>query len=180
MNDRLRHEQFLHLFLPLQPGLHGYLRTLILNRTDAEDVLQAAATVMWEKFDEFQPGTRFDRWAYNIAHLQALRHLTACKRNKLVFNEGVLALLADEAVAINQNAGEITDALESCVAALPERDRELLKKRFGPKGATNRSVATSLGRSEGAISRTLSRLFDNLLECIRQRVDLHAKESRPR
>ena len=66
MDKLSRHERFMQLFLPTQQGLCGYLRTLVPNPSDAEDVLQAAATVMWQKFDEFQPGTRFDHWAYHI------------------------------------------------------------------------------------------------------------------
>ena len=167
MDDRLKHERFLQLFLPIQPGLQSYLRTLIPNRTDAEDVLQAAAVVIWEKFDDFEPGTRFDHWAYHIAHLQALCHLANCKRSKLVFGEKVLTLLAEQAAAVGARADEIMDALESCTEKLPEKDRDLLRLRFEP-GNTNRSVALAVGRSEGAVSRSLSRLYDNLLDCIEQ------------
>jgi RNA polymerase sigma-70 factor, ECF subfamily len=168
MDDCPKHERFLQLFLPVQPGLHSYLRTLIPNRTDAEDILQAAAMVMWEKFDDFQPGTRFDRWAYHVAHLQAQCYLTRCRRSKLVFGEEVFALLADQAAALSEGTSAIMDALDLCVARLPEKDRELLRLRF-EQGGTNRSVALALGRSEGTVSRALSQLYDDLLECIEQR-----------
>ena len=168
MDNRPKHERFLELFLPVQVGLHSYLRTLIPNRTDAEDVLQAVAAVIWEKFDDFQPGTRFDHWAYHIAHLQALCYLAECKRSKLVFGEEVFALLADQAATISESTSEIMDALDLCVERLSEGDRDLLRLRF-ERGATNRSVALVLGRSEGAVSRVLSQLYDDLLECIEQR-----------
>jgi len=168
MNDRPKHERFLQLFLPIQAGLHGYLRTLIPNRTDAEDVLQEVAAVIWEKFDDFQPGTRFDHWAYHIAHLQALCYLTERRRSKLVFGEEVFALLADQAASLSESAREIMDALELCMERLSEADREMLRLRF-ERGGTNRSVALALGRSEGAVSRALSQLYDDLLECIEQR-----------
>jgi RNA polymerase sigma-70 factor, ECF subfamily len=163
-----QHERFIQLFLPLQSGLQGYLRTLIPNRSDAEDVLQAVATVIWERFDEFQPGTRFDSWAYQIAYLQALRFLKERKRSKLVFSEDVVTLLADEAAKIGTNTSEVVDALDLCVEELPEIDRDLLRLRF-ESGANNRSVASVLGRSEGAISRALTRLYRDLLHCIQRR-----------
>lgn len=165
MDDQAKHERFLNLFLPVHPGLHSYLRTLIPNRADAEDVLQAAAAIMWEKIDEFQPGTRFDRWAYHIAHLQAMCYLTGRKRSKLVFGEEVVSLLADQAATLSENTSEVMDALELCVARLSEKHRELLRLRF-EHGGTNRSVALALGRSEGSVSRALSQLYDDLLECI--------------
>jgi RNA polymerase sigma factor (sigma-70 family) len=80
----------------------------------------------------------------------------------------MIALLADQAATLSENTSEIMDALERCVAKLSDKDRELLRLRF-ERGNTNRSVAAALGRSEGAVSRTLSRLYDDLLECIEHR-----------
>ena len=56
MDNKSQHQQFIRLFLEIQPQIYGYLRTMIFNRTDAEDVLQDVASVLWKKFDEFQPG----------------------------------------------------------------------------------------------------------------------------
>jgi RNA polymerase sigma-70 factor, ECF subfamily len=167
MDELSRHERFMQLFLPAQQGLYGYLRTLISNPSDAEDVLQNAAAVMWEKFDDFQPGTRFEYWAYHICRLQALRHLKERKRSKLVLSDDVLALLADRAVIISDSTSEVIDALEVCVERLSQQDRELLRIRFEP-GATNRSVARTIGCSEMNISRTLNHIYGDLLECIQR------------
>ena len=147
MDDLPRHDRFMRLFLPVQRGLYGYLRTLVPNRADADDVLQAATTVMWEKFDDFQPNTQFAHWAYHIARLQALRYLKERKRSKLIFSDDVLAMIADRAVAVGNAASEAADALEVCTEQLSEQDHELLRMRFEP-GATNRSVSHTLGRPE--------------------------------
>jgi RNA polymerase sigma-70 factor, ECF subfamily len=160
-----RHDRFMQMFLPVQQSLYGYVRTLILNSSDAEDVLQAAAAVMWEKFDDFQPGTRFGSWAYHICHLQALCHLKERKRSKLVFSDDVLTLLADRTAVISEGTREVTDSLELCVERLAQQDRELLQMRF-ESGGTNRSVACSTGRSEMSVSRALNRIYGDLLECI--------------
>jgi DNA-directed RNA polymerase specialized sigma subunit len=55
-----------------------------------------------------------------------------------------------------------------CVERLSEQDRELLRIRFEP-GATNRSVSAAVGRPERTVSRILSQLYGNLLECIQRR-----------
>jgi RNA polymerase sigma-70 factor (ECF subfamily) len=165
MDDLRRHERFMQLFLPVQRGLFGYLRTLVPNAADAEDVLQASAAVMWEKFDEFDPGTRFEYWAYHIARLQTLRYLKERKRGRLVFSEAAITLLADRSIAVSSSTREVMDSLDSCVEGLSPQDREILQLRFQP-GATNRSVAVAVNRSESVVSRTLSRVYGNLLECI--------------
>lgn len=168
MNDIARYERFMQLFLPMQRAICVYLRSLVPNRTDAEDVLQAAATVMWERFDDFQPGTRFDQWAYQIARFQALRYLKERKRDKLVFSDEVLDLIADRAATVSGDTNDALDALELCVERLTDQNRELLRMRFEP-GATNRSVAGAVGRPERTVSRNLSQLYDDLLRCIQQR-----------
>ena len=167
MNDLSRHERFMQLFLPVQRGLYGYLRTLVPNSADAEDVLQAATAVMWERFDDFRPETRFDYWAYHIVHLQALRHLKERKRSKLVFSDALLALLADRSVTICSATSEVLDALELCMEQLSDKDHELLRLRFEP-GATNRSVALALGCSESTVSRALGQVYGDLMECIQR------------
>jgi len=162
----------MQLFLPAQQGLYGYLRTLIPNSSDAEDVLQAAAAVMWEKFDEFQLGTRFEYWAYHICRLQALRFLKDRKRRKLVLSEDVLALLADRAEVICNSTRDVMDVMEICVEKLTPQDQEMLRLRFEP-GGTNRSVARTMGSSEMTVSRTLTQIYGNLLECIRRGTASH-------
>jgi RNA polymerase sigma-70 factor, ECF subfamily len=168
MEDPSRHERFMELFLPVQRGLYGYVRTLVPNPADADDVLQASAMVMWERFDDFQPETRFEYWAYHIAYLQALCHLKQRKRSKLVFSDAVLTLLADRSAAIGSASSEVIDALELCMEHLSEQDRELLRRRF-ESGATNRSVALATGRSEATISRVLGRVYGDLMECIQRK-----------
>ena len=158
------------MFAQVQPQVYCYLRTLIFNRADVDDVLQDVACIMWEKFDQFQPGTRFDQWACTIAHHQAMAYFLKGRRDRLVFSEDVLALIADKAVAEHQAFDEFQDALQRCLAELSEQDREVIRSSLQPL-ATNRSVAATLGRSETAISRALSRIYALLLDCIRRRTN---------
>jgi RNA polymerase sigma-70 factor, ECF subfamily len=170
MSDKSQHEQFLRMFLTVQPRVYGYLRTMILNRADAEDVLQDVASVLWRKFDEFQPGTQFDRWAFTVAYNQVMSYHLKRRRDRLVFKDDVLALIADRAITESRTLDEFQDALQGCLDELSEQDRQLVRLRFEPQ-ATNRSVATAVGRSETAVSRTLHRIYAKLLGCVRRRTD---------
>jgi RNA polymerase sigma-70 factor, ECF subfamily len=157
----------MQLFLKAQPRVYSYLRTMVLNYNDAEDVFQEVASVLWQKFDEFQPGTRFDHWACKVAYNQALFHRQKRQRSKLVFGDDVLALIAEKAAAENETFEEFQDAMRGCVQELPQRDREMIRLRFESE-ATNRSVAHAMGRSETAISRGLTRVYATLLDCVRK------------
>jgi RNA polymerase sigma-70 factor, ECF subfamily len=170
MDQNLQHEQFLRLFMQVQPQIYSYLRTVIFNRTDADDVFQNVACILWQKFDQFQPGTRFDHWACSIAYHQAMAHIQKGRRDRLVFGADVLALIADKAASENQTFSTFQDALPECLEKLPEQDKQVIRLRFEPL-ATNRSVAAALGRSETAVSRVLSRIYATLLNCIRDRTE---------
>jgi RNA polymerase sigma-70 factor (ECF subfamily) len=170
MNDNSQHEQFMRLFLEAQPHIYGYLRTMIFNRADAEDVLQEVASVLWKKFDEFQPGTLFDRWASTVAYHQVMAYHLKRRRDRLVFSEDVLSLIADRAATECKSLGEFQDGLQECLDKLSEQDRHLIHLRFEPK-ATNRLVATAVGRSETAVSRALHRIYALLLNCVQHRTD---------
>lgn len=169
MDELSDHEQFLRLFLQHQPQIYGYLRTMIFNRADAEEVLQDVATVLWRKFDQFEPGTRFDQWAYRVAHNQVLYYRQKKQRDVLVFQGELLETIAGQTIAENEHLGERGDALEECLQKLPSCDRELIRQRFQP-GETNRSVARAAGRSESTISRTLDRIYAALLQCVQTRL----------
>jgi len=128
-------------------------------------VLQETALVLWEKFDQFEPGTHFDRWAYRIAHLQVMYHRQKKARDRLRFSDALVEQLGEEMMAESQHAEAIQDALSQCLGKLPAIDQELVRQRYRGD-ATNRDLAHESGRSESAISRALNRIYMKLLHCI--------------
>lgn len=176
MSEDSRQEQFLRLFLQHQLQVEAYVRSLVPNRTDAEELLQDVAAVLWRKFDDFQLGTRFDHWACHVAHNHVLYYFRRKRRDTQVFADYVLTAVAQEAIRQNDVWPERRDALETCLQQLPQADRELIQARFQPS-TTNRTVAHQTGRSETAISRALNRIYTALLNCIEQRIESSAKRS---
>jgi len=160
------HETFMRLWVRHQSQVYAYIRALVFRRADAEDVLQEVAIVLWRKFDQFVPGSRFDQWAYRVARNQVLYYRQKSTRDRLLFSQELMDQLADELAASHPARGEYLDALESCLDGLPEDDRALVQQRHEP-GATNRSVSKLRGKSESAISRALDRIYLALLQCIR-------------
>lgn len=165
MSQPVRHEQFLRLFLNCQPRLHAFIRSLVFSRADADDVLQETALVLWEKFDQFEPGTRFDRWALRTAHFQVMYHRQKKARDRLQFSDALIEKLAADGLSEGDRLEATRDALAGCLAALPAAERELVRRRYQP-ASTNRDVARATGRSESAISRALNRIYASLLLCI--------------
>jgi RNA polymerase sigma-70 factor (ECF subfamily) len=165
MSQNARHEEFMRLFLTCQPRVFAFIRSLVYSRADADDVLQETALVLWEKFDQFEPGTRFDRWAFRIAHFQVMYHRQKKARDRLRFSDALIEQLGDEMLRETQQLEATEGALAHCLDQLPEPEKQLIRQRY-QGDATNRDVARDSGRSESAISRGLNRIYMKLLLCI--------------
>ena len=50
-------EQFVSLLTRYQQRVYLFILSLVPDRADAEDVLQETNLVLWQKFDDFTPGS---------------------------------------------------------------------------------------------------------------------------
>jgi RNA polymerase sigma-70 factor (ECF subfamily) len=172
-SDGPDHEAYMRLWVRHQSQVYAYIRALVYCRGDAEDILQEVAVVLWRKFDQFEPGSRFDQWAYRVARNQVLYYRQKRQRDRLVFGPELMDRIADEMAAARPAREGYLEALESCLDGVVSDDRALVRRRHEP-GATNRSLSQALGRSESAISRALSRIYLALLQCVRGKMDPEA------
>src|SRR6266851_6487681 len=132
---------FLRLFLQNERRLYAYILTLLPNRADADDVLQEASLVMWDKFDDEHPPVDFVAWGCRIAYFKVLDFRKKRQRSRVYFSQAMLERVAETAVeqAATLQLDERRDALAECIAKLSARDRTLLSRRFG-EGATTQST----------------------------------------
>jgi len=162
-----QHDEFMSLFLEHQPRIYGYIRSLLFQKADADDVMQETASVLWKKFDEFERGTHFDRWAMRVAFHQVryFRQKKARESKRLQFSDTLVEILSEEAEVMADQSEEMAGALAVCVRKLPDKDRQMVGWRF-EEGATNRSVSKKIEKSESVVSRNLSRIYETLMRCI--------------
>ena len=162
--DANRNDKIVELLTGAQQQLTRYVRTLVPNRADADEVLQETNLFIWRNADQYELGTNFTAWVCRIAHYQVLTHRKRQQRSRLYFSDALVEQLAPKAA---ENAAVQTDeveAFESCVAKLSERDRALIDLRYEP-GATVQSVAAAVGRSTKAVYHALGRIRAWLLDC---------------
>src|SRR5438876_114839 len=72
-------KSFLRLFLQNERRIYAYILTLLPRRADAEDVLQEASLVMWDKFDEENPPDDFAAWGCRVAYFKVLDFYKKCR-----------------------------------------------------------------------------------------------------
>lgn len=152
--------------LKSQPRLRAYVRSLVFNPGDVDDLLQDIATIGWEKYDEYDRSRPFDAWLLGVARYRVLQYFEQQKKQPNRLSDRTLHELEGVAFESSQRASELQEALEACLGKLSESDRTLVGRRYR-QGATNRSVARDLRVSESKISRSLNRIYAQLLLCIK-------------
>lgn len=162
-----RAERFMRLFLQNERRVYGLILTMLGRWTDADDVMQETATVMWRKFDSFKPGTDFTAWALSIARFQVMAYRKRAAIGRKRLSDQTVELLADEFCNVAEASDVRREALRECLSKLNERDRKLVELRYEP-GATTQSAAQQAGRTIHAAYKALNKIHSQLLQCIRR------------
>jgi RNA polymerase sigma-70 factor (ECF subfamily) len=166
-----RYETFVARFAHYEPDLRRFLRSLLPTWEDADEVLQQTAIVIWRKFDQYDPETNFMKWACVVARFEALAYRRKMARDRLVFREDILELMADEGSEEIEQRRVEHDALESCLLAMPEKQRQFLTLAYTP-GIKVKELAEEAGSTAAAFYMRLKRLRHQLMECVEARVEL--------
>jgi RNA polymerase sigma-70 factor (ECF subfamily) len=125
MDGLIDSDQFLMLLTSHQRRLVGYLRTLVPNRADAEEILQETNLYICRHADEFKLGTDFAAWALRVAHFCTLAWRERQSRDRLVFDDSLVERLAVAVRSLDTPSERRRDALEGCLKKLaPSEKRE--------------------------------------------------------
>lgn len=154
-----------------QSRLRGFARCLLVRPADVDDILQEINAVLWEKSDEFQPGTDFWAWASQIARFKVLNHVRKLGRERLVFDETILEQLAEIATKKLDQLDQRRAALDHCLQQLPPPQRQLIDLRY-TSGQTIELIGESIGRPAGSVRQALYRIRAALQACIERQLAL--------
>lgn len=147
--------------------IYAYLLTLASNRADADEIYQDVGMTLWEKFDQFAPGTNFQAWARQVA-FNKIRTFRRQRYHQTVLCSPEFLDAVDQTVAED---GELLDAQyrawSDCFNRLPARHRDLLESRYR-SGETPKNLALRTGRSLDSVYQALSRIHRALFDCVRR------------
>lgn len=177
MADRSESENcdFGLLFVQHESRIYGYIRSLVRHRTDAEDLLQETASILWQKFDQFTPGSNFLAWAMSIARFQ-VQHFRRRHEHKLLgFSESFQNLLAADMVAESTRLADLQQLLDQCLAKMPLDDRHLFAQHYASDG-TIASLASRLGRPAPTIYNAIRRIRRAVADCVQRALDKEARQ----
>lgn len=169
--------KFLPLFMTNEPQIRGFIRAILHDPHAIDDVFQAVALVLWQKFDSYDARRPFGAWARGIAAKEVLSMRREMARCPTPFSPEIVTAILDEfdrAMEDHSLASEKMEAMEHCVEALSPSLREMLALRYG-RSMNIQRVAVAFGRTVAATQRALSRVRKQLAECIKQRLTIVGK-----
>ena len=170
MAERQLPESFVRALIDCQDALRAYATTLLFDPAEADDVVQQTNVVLCRQADEFPKIENFAAWACRIAYFEVLSHRKRRKRDRLLFDDDLLSLMAKDVGRMVEEVGPRKQYLDLCLDELPEHQRAMILKRYGPSGAL-RALAEELGRPIGSVQQTLYRIRLKLLDCIRKKME---------
>lgn len=165
MPDAKRYDEFSELVRLCSSQMLAYIDSLLLNRSDAEDLFQETCIVLWQKFDEFSRGTNFLAWALRIADYKVMNFQQKQAR-RVAFTDSLRdALMAEVASREAEATSASLQALSGCMERLTRDDRRMVTLCYA-EGESVRQLADAMGRSPQSVHHSLRRIRNWLLECI--------------
>lgn len=163
------HHQFLRLFAEHEPAVRVYVRALTTSRTDAAEVMQDVAVVLWQKFDQFDGTREFRKWAFGVARFEVLTFRRDRARDRHVFDDALVEMLADEAATAVERHDVQREALETCLQKLTTQQRSLILRAYA-SGAKMADIAAERGQSPMSFYKVLHRIRQALLDCVQREI----------
>lgn len=162
-------DEFVVALTEAQPRLYGFILKRTANHDHAREILQEANLVMCRKANEYEPRSNFMAWAFRVAHFQIMAYRKKRVREKLVFDDELLAEI--EALDVEERRSQRQrrrQALGQCLERLQSGQRTLIERRYF-HGASVQDIAGEVNKTVNAVSKILHRIRQSLMRCVSQR-----------
>lgn len=156
-----------------QAGLRAWIRALGAQDAWVDDIAQEVFLIAHRRRDSFIEGGNIGAWLRGIARNLVINERRKDARRSRLLHESLADALLDEPVPdmapSTHDLPLVVAAMNDCVAQLPERSRELLRRRYA--GEENAStLARALDMSSQAVRQTLVRVRAVVKACVEGKV----------
>ena len=153
-------------------GLRNYVRGLGVRADLVDDVAQDAVIVAMKRLDAFDRNRNFGAWLRGIAKRVVLNARRSEDRRRYLLSAhatDVLMNLGQDEDPVSDQRHESLAALRQCIAALPDRSRQLIHDRYYAEEST-KEIAERLQQSPEQVAVTLFRIRKKMSSCVRLRM----------
>ena len=178
--SKTRNKGYEMLISDYQKPLYFFIRRMLLNHEDTNDVLQETFVRVFKGIDNFRGESKLGTWMHSIAYREALGHI---QRNKRMLKGDWDGLIIENVKQLEEDAHYTGDdmqrRLQAMVAALPEKPRAVfIMKYYEEKKYTE--IAAITGTSVGALKASFHHAVEKIKQDIQHnemKVELNANEN---
>ena len=148
---RSRHYAFNLLVRQYQRRLYAFIRRMVTDHDEAQDVLQNTFLKAWSGLDTFREEAQLYSWLYRIAHNECLNHLRGLRNKFFVSSDLVIERLSTTMDSSEHFSGDaIQRRLQHAVMRLPDKQRAVFIMKYF-EGMKYEDMSTATGTSVGAL-----------------------------
>ena len=153
-----------------QKDVTKVVAAMLFDRQESEDLVQQVFLRAFDRLDQFEQGRDLGLWLKGIARNTVRMHLRRRKtrqRHLQAYREWLIR--QDDGSAAGDYLDARHRALQECLDGLPERARRIMHMRYREELAIGK-ISKAVGKSIDAVTKALSRIRENLRDCIREKV----------
>ena len=167
----LQNHDFDDLITEFQPRLFAFIYSLSKDKNQAQDVLQNTNLILWSKRDQYEMGSNFKAWAFQIAYYEAKyakRKVYNSKETSTLDSE-LLESLQAEANELDENYHIKRGKLKECLTKLDDDQKALIIDRYYGNESVQ-TMANQRGLSPNTMAKQLYRIRKALMQCIEKKI----------
>lgn len=166
-NSETRHYAFNLLVLKYREKIYYFVRCILIDHDDSDDVVQNIFIKVWKNLDDFREDSSFFTWLYRISVNEALSFAKS-KRLRIF-----LTLSSPEAAMLKAlrddhyfDGSEVERKLQQAVIRLPEKQRLVFNLRYFdemPYEQMSEVLGTSVGALKASYHFAMKKIEESLV-----------------
>ncbi len=169
--------QATRLWTLAQPVVSAFITSVVRDFAARDDVLQEVAVAVIESFDRYDSQRPFTAWVLGIAQNQVRLYLRRQHRDRLVFDDALIAGLCSTFAEAGREELRPLDFLRDCLGDLQGRARELCELRYG-RDLKPAAIAEAVGMTANSVAKALQRIREQLRDCIERKSVVYGETAR--
>jgi len=149
--EEARHYAFNLIVRQYQQRLYAFVRRMVTDPDETQDVLQNVFIKAWNGLDRFREDAQLFSWLYRIAHNESISHLKRMKRGLFTSEAVVVERLTTTLDNSEHFSGDaIQRRLQQAVMRLPPKQRAVFTMKYF-EGLKYEDMSRITGTSVGAL-----------------------------
>lgn len=149
--EESRNYAFNLLVRQYQRRLYAFIRRMVTDHDEAQDVLQNTFIKAWKGLERFREEAQLYSWLYRIAHNECLSHLRRERRHLFVSDPLAIVRLTTTLDSSEHFSGDaIQRRLQAAVVRLPDKQRAVFIMKYFD-GLKYEEMSAVTGTSVGAL-----------------------------